>query len=208
MKTKGRTMEVQGKFNQLKTTFLTLTVLILLAFPVTTWAVPTLQGPTTAATGINDLVIGAVTYDVTFSNFGSFNALGENPPTFLGDQAGAHVAEIAIASFLQGLASGITDLLPISEESNFILIPYSLDTTHLMAEAPKLIKGSVAVWVVPTGQLTINRTNAFTNLSWASFTPTVPVPEPSIIALLGIVLVGLVGAGTVRMIKQKKVANI
>ncbi len=68
----------------------------------------TLVGTPSDATGINDLVVGTTTYDVTFVQ-GSYNSVyATTPPTFLGDFADAQTASNGIDAFLN--LSGVTAL--------------------------------------------------------------------------------------------------
>ena len=93
-----------------------------LCIPTGALAAPVLQGPTNAATGIHGLEILGMTYNVEFSNAGSFDMEGENPPTFL-DQDNAITAATAITNFLNGTATGITDQDPT--DSHEVLVPFT-----------------------------------------------------------------------------------
>ena len=156
------------------------------------FAVPILQGPASAATGISGLDIAGTVYDVTFSNFGSFNARGENPPTFLGDQTGAQAAESAIAAFLTSeVVTGITNLgtgAPVW----LLVIPYELDATNFLAEAVRSDPPYNGTWTTTTGTGG-SRASNFGNVSWVSFTAQAPEPTTLLLVCAGLSGIGFFG---------------
>ena len=89
-----------------------------------------LVGTTTDAQGIDGLLIGSTTYDVTFVN-NSYNSVYPPGPTFLGDTSGANAAAAALTSALNDLS--VTNLvgLPASQPGGFgtpnltLVVPYS-----------------------------------------------------------------------------------
>ena len=173
--------------------------LVFLTIPVTTYAVPILLGPTSAATGISGLDIGGVVYDVTFSNYGSFDARGENTPTFLNNQIGAQAAEEAIASFLSVRAFGITNLA--DGGTDFIYIPYLLDVTTFKTEAASTHSLSSGIWANSTGS-NGPRTSNYGNVSWASFSVSVPPATVNTPPTVAIFALGLMGLASRRFKKQ------
>jgi hypothetical protein len=71
----------------------------------------TLVGTTSAATGIDGLIVDGVTYNVTFVHDTYNKVYASTPPTFLGNQQGANVAAIALAAALNDLlVTGLIDI--------------------------------------------------------------------------------------------------
>ncbi len=149
-----------------------------------------LTGPTDAATGVRNLDIGGTFYNVTFNNYGSYNArVGTETPTFLDDQPGAVAARDAIRTVLNdNNVTGITNLTSNDPSSfqRFVMVPWALTdtgvTTHLTTS---LGDGN---WDTPN-TANYSRTTNYGNVSWATF--VVAVPEPSALLLAGLALVGL-----------------
>src|ERR1039458_2032392 len=83
----------------------------------------TLVGTTTDATGIDGLVVGSLTYNVTFEN-ASYDTVYPSAPTFLGNSSGAEDAASAIESALNSL--GVTALTGISGDFQVVEVPYEI----------------------------------------------------------------------------------
>jgi hypothetical protein len=86
----------------------------------------TLVGTTTDATGIDGLVVGSLTYNVTFEN-ASYDTVYPSAPTFLGNSSGAEDAASAIESALNSL--GVTALTGISGDFQVVEVPYDVSAT-------------------------------------------------------------------------------
>jgi hypothetical protein len=68
--------------------------------PGSSHADPILVGTTSAATGIDGLVVDGVTYDVTFVNDTYTTVYATTLPTFFGNQSGANDAATALVAAL------------------------------------------------------------------------------------------------------------
>ena len=164
------------------------TFVVMLFSPTAALSVPVLQGPSDGATGITGLEVGGVTYDVTFSTTGqSFNQSGITSPTFLGNEAGATAALLAIESFFDGLVTGVTDLIP--NAPHFVFVPFGLDPTEVTFVTIANNPPGSSNWI-QQGTRTDLRTSRPGNGAWASFS-VVRVPEPATLVLFGVGLAGL-----------------
>ena len=170
----------------IKRTPFVLSVLMFLALTSVDAAAATLVGPTSGATGINNLDIGGTAYNVRFSRtLTSYNdQFSGSTPAFLGDAAGAEAARDAILDFLsfQGV-SGLTDLSPVDPMSGLSQIygvPYSVTPTEVTYAAG--LSPFDTTWF-NQGSFTDDRNQQFVNSTWATFTV---VPEPGSLTLLGL----------------------
>lgn len=172
--------------------------LCLAAMPGLALAVPILQGPTDAATGIAGLEIDGTTYDVTFSTGDiSYDAFfGGDTPTFLGtaaDMTASQNAAIIVAAFLE--ASGVTsvtnmDILNPGDEFRVLFVPAFIT----VMTGPDLVTAANVVyngtsWANSgfgrTGSGPINPSS----VAWVRFTP-IAVPEPGTLVLFSMGIAG------------------
>ena len=80
----------------------------------------TLDGTTSAATGIGGLVVDGTTYDVTFT-YNTYNSVYSSSPTFLGNSSGASDAATALSLALTSL--GVTAFPGTIREDQAVLVP-------------------------------------------------------------------------------------
>ena len=156
--------------------------------PVAAAKAATLVGTTSDATGIDGLVVDGVTYNVTFVN-ASFNSvyaftpptsLG-NPPTFLGNQAGATDAAMALADALTSLfvitLTGLTTVAPTA------LIPF--DNQPDLLNFSMGARGFNLGWT-PIATASEADSITFINIDYTIFTTVTPAPVPGPIAGAGL----------------------
>lgn len=87
-------------------------------------AVPIVQGPLSAVSGITGLDVDGTLYDVTFVNDSYNNVFSSSTPTFFGDGASAQAAAIAMVNVFNSLSvTGILDLTDINGSPIYIDIP-------------------------------------------------------------------------------------
>lgn len=151
------------------------------------------------ATGIQDLVVGTTTYDVSFV-FGSYNTVfASDAPTFLGDLAGANAAADALKALLDplpavtiGSGTGCCGLL---------WVPYQATATHYEATQTGYGDAIGASWQ-RYGNFSDSRTADRTSANWSFAVLTLnqnTVPEPGSLAL---VLMGLAVAAALKRKRQ------
>jgi hypothetical protein len=143
-------------------------------------AAVSLVGPSVDPTGLDDLLIGTTTYDVTFV-YGSYEAAYSTPPTFLQNRNGAVLATQAISSALTEL--GATASAHSDYDLN-ILVPYlpSAAPEFLVVSAASQYPGS-SPWVegvaFNTTETQVVTFNGYAYEPYAVFTPLAAVPETS-----------------------------
>ena len=154
-----------------------------------------LVGTPSDATGINDLVVGTTTYDVTFVG-GSYNSVyATTPPTFLGDFADAQTASNEIDTFLN--LSGVTALNFFTQE---FAVPFAISGSSNSF----IYNTHVPPW---TDNGSANATSSIADLSldYAVFT-VAPAPGP----IAGVGLPGLlvfIGSGVLVWWRRKRNAT-
>lgn len=155
-------------------------------------AAPVVQTVGSKATGIQDLVVDGVNYDVSFV-FGSYNSVfGSSTPTFFGNELGATHAKDAMWSLLNGskLTIGIN-----GSQGNLAVIWDDNPNDHSWwaAKWAYYTDGTGTVWKnQPNLTGPKNRDNTPYNIAFALFTADpIHVPEPGSAALVGIALLGL-----------------
>ena len=160
------------------------------------FALPFVQGPLDAATGILGLDIGGISYDVTFQNARYLEVYQSSTPTFLNDSASSMAAAIAIADvFTNNGVSGVLDIIHVNSANLYVDIPFfAAGNTYDTWSAV----GIGSSW---SADFTSGVTSQFNSLSTAIATFTlagntgdqsIAVSEPATFALLGLGLVGLV----------------
>lgn len=152
----------------------------------------TLTGTTSAATGIDGLVVDGVTYNVTFDP-GSYSSVYAATPTFLGNQPGAQDAAIALAAALQSL--GVTGIAGISSSYSFqeLDIPYQLEGGVVFVEQAVLFPPWTAPFeqgFLPSQDVTSAEGN--TGGEYALLAPT-PLPAALPLFATGLGALGLFG---------------
>lgn len=177
-------------------------------------AIQTLSGTTTTPTGVNGLLVDGTLYNVAFSS-GNYLSSYSSPATFLGNQAGANDATVALAAALNSLGVVGLDGLNCAANANpsggkvpygcLISTPYdynigtgfvsSRDTSWWNVPAPNpnawignhYLSGTSDV--NPQGLFPGNADFASQALEYAIYasegSPT-GVPEPASIALIGL----------------------
>nr|WP_316643288.1 PEP-CTERM sorting domain-containing protein [uncultured Roseateles sp.] len=161
-------------------------------------AAPVLLSAGGKATGIQDLVVDGINYDVSFV-FGTYNSVfATELPTFFGNGAGAVHARDAIWSLLNGssLRVGNVPSRPFGNLS--VVYGDLLNGTYWASTRTSYSDGTGTVWQHTAADLGgyKNVDYGYNNYGFAVFTAdpiAVPgkVPEPGSAALVGIALLGL-----------------
>lgn len=145
-------------------------------------ATPILIGDNEQAFGIKNLQVNEKQFDVSFSNFGSFDRQSDESPFFLGDEAGARSALEAVLEVLNEFE--VTGVSNISFEQPFVALIIVFDLDDLKFE------GAVAAsddphdgnWrTASVGRP--SRNSNFGNASFVNFSELQQVNAPSILFL-------------------------
>ncbi len=159
------------------------------------------------ATGITDVTIGSIgIFDVDFI-YGKYSDVFSANEVF---------ADFLYQQAITDALNAVTPTIPdrVADESFSVdTIEFSIPKTAPSGPAisqwgtRSTMEKVISVWKSPKGGF-IAFPPSQANMMWAKPTFIQAVPEPSVELLLGISLIGLVGVGAVRKIKQKKaVAN-
>jgi len=160
----------------------------------------TLVGTSSFPTGVDGLVVGGTTYNVTFTE-GSYNTVfSVTAPTFLNNSAGASDGAADLAAALNSLAGAP----PSAEFSEFI--PYAAPD-NLGDFLSSFVSGTVSQTYAAGNGANESDTTNFTSLpptfqtGFAVFTTVAAVPEPGTWAMM---LLGFAGIGFMAYRRKSK----
>ena len=152
---------------------------------VSAFALPILNGSTTAAEGLSNFDIGGTLYDVEFADNGSYvSAFGTDVPLFDGNRAGAVAVLRDIVDALTALnVTGIANV-PSTTAPHYLFVPYA--TTVSFAYGGQSAQGSTT-WN-RTGTYSTSPTQSWNNISYVRFQPlSVSEPMPLMALSMGVV---------------------
>ncbi len=164
-------------------------------------------GPTDHRIGsVTGVDVSGVTYDATFIHGGSYlDHQSSLSPFMFTSFDSAKNAMLELASVIDGETRGFTGGDPVTTN---VITPYHLTGGGIVGNVTMhQVGSSILDYAVSLMSQGTHETSSLPNdEAWVLWT-TASVPEPNLGLLLGISLVGLVGTGAVRKIKQSKIAN-